>query len=98
MKIAAFEPFYSGSHQHWLDGLVHSSNHDFALFTLPGRFWKWRMHGAAVTLAEQFLASDIVPDLLLCTDMVDVSTLLSLIRHRIHDVPVVLYMHENQLT
>ena len=98
MKIAVFEPFYAGSHRQWLDGMIRFSTHEIHAFTLPGRHWKWRMHGGALTLANKFLESDFDPDLIMCTDMVDVGLLLSLIRRRARDIPVVLYMHENQLT
>ena len=56
------------------------------------------MHGGAVTLAEQFNTSDFAPDLILTTDMLDLSTFLALTRQRTAQVPAVLYMHENQLT
>ncbi|MEW5989653.1 MAG: DUF3524 domain-containing protein, partial [Chloroflexota bacterium] len=65
---------------------------------LPGRYWKWRMHGAAVTLARQFLAGDSQPDLILATDMLDLTTFLALTRRRSQGVPAALYLHENQLT
>ncbi|MDX1407932.1 MAG: DUF3524 domain-containing protein [Saprospiraceae bacterium] len=96
--IAAFEGFYGGSHRQWLDQLAQHSAHQFRLFTLPDRFWKWRMHGGAVTLADQFLRSGLRPDLILATDMIDLNVLLGLIRSRVSGVPVALYMHENQLT
>ncbi len=40
------------------------SEHQIDLLTLPARFWKWRMHGGAVTLARRFLENDQLPDLL----------------------------------
>ncbi|MDX1477819.1 MAG: DUF3524 domain-containing protein [Saprospiraceae bacterium] len=97
-RIAAFEGFYGGSHKQWLDGLVANSDHDIHTFTLSDRFWKWRMHGASVTLAREFLNSGLEPDLILATDMLDLSVLLALIRRQADRIPVVLYMHENQLT
>jgi len=56
------------------------------------------MHGGAVTLARKFSALDFKPDLILATDMLDLSTFLSLSRRKTAHIPVVLYMHENQLT
>ena len=58
------------------------------------------MHGGAVTLARQFsnsLASPNKPrpDIILATDMLDLTTFRALIGTTI---PIVLYMHENQLT
>ena len=41
---------------------------------MKGQFWKWRMHGGAVTLAKQFKNKNYKPDLILSTDMLDLST------------------------
>lgn len=56
------------------------------------------MQGAAVTLAKHFLASEVQPDVIIADDMLDLATFLALTRHRTARVPVILYMHENQLT
>lgn len=56
------------------------------------------MHGGAVTLAREFLNRNLTPDVLLVTDMLDLTTFLSLTRSRTHRLKVMLYMHENQLT
>ena len=56
------------------------------------------MHGGAVSLAQQFNNSDFTPDLILATDMLDLTTFLALTRQRTAMIPAVLYMHENQLT
>jgi len=98
MKILLIEPYYTGSHQAWADGYRRSSNHQVALLCLPGRFWKWRMHGGAVTLARRFREMDFQPDLSLTTDMLDLTTFLALTRDLTHDVPTAIYFHENQLT
>lgn len=74
------------------------SGHNIKLLTLPGRHWKWRMHGAAITLAEEFLLMDYLPDLIIATDMIDLSTFVSLARKKIRNTPIVLFFHENQLT
>jgi len=98
MDIALIEPFYSGSHQKWADGLKKYSAHDITLFTLPGRFWKWRMHGGAITLAQQFLELNHSFDLIIATDMLDLPLFNALIRKQIGDTPILLYFHENQIT
>ena len=98
MKIHLFAPFFSGSHRRWASEYAQFSQHDIRLFTLPGRHWKWRMHGAAVELAKQFLEQAETPDLLLCTDMLDLTTFLALTRSRTANISVALYFHENQLT
>lgn len=98
MKICLVEPFHSGSHAAWAEEYARYSRHDVELLTLSGRHWKWRMHGGAVTLARQFIASDYEPDLLLASDMLDLTTFLALTREKSAGLPSALYFHENQLT
>lgn len=98
LEIALIEPFFGGSHQQWATGWQQHSQHNIQLFTLPDRHWKWRMHGAAVTLARQLVSSDFHPDLIVTTDMLDVAVFTSLLRKQLPKTPVLLYMHENQLT
>ena len=106
LDILIVEPFFIGSHRAWAEGLKSTSRHNVELLTLPGQFWKWRMRGGALTLARRFneglndgtLRS---PDLILATDMLDLSTFLALTRERtsgVSAIPVALYFHENQLT
>lgn len=98
MNVLLVSPYHGGSHQAWAEGYSRYSSHRVQLLTLPARFWKWRMHGGAVTLARNFLDSAQDPDLILATDMLDVTTFLSLTRPATEHIPLVLYMHENQLT
>ncbi|GAB4145198.1 MAG: DUF3524 domain-containing protein [Candidatus Promineifilaceae bacterium] len=98
MRVLLISPYHGGSHQAWAEGYQRYSQHEVRLLTLPARFWKWRMHGGAVTLAQQFLADNWQPDLFLATDMLDLTTFLALTRERSSNVPAVLYYHENQLT
>ena len=98
MKICLIEPFHAGSHAAWAEEYARCSRHDIELLTLSGRHWKWRMHGGAVTLARQFLAGGCAPDLLLVSDMLDLTTFLALTRHKTSALPTALYCHENQLT
>lgn len=51
LDVLAIEPYYSGSHKLWLDYCRQESGHTINLLTLPGRHWKWRMHGGSITLA-----------------------------------------------
>jgi glycosyltransferase involved in cell wall biosynthesis len=98
MEILLVEPYYTGSHAAWAEGYARSSRHQVDILGLPGRFWKWRMHGGAVSLARQFLESELTPDLILATDMLDLTTFLALTRQRTAGTPTALYFHENQLT
>ena len=101
MKVLALEPWYGGSHRNFFDGLVKYSRHEFHTLTLTARFWKWRMHGGAVTLARKALKAfgdGFEPDVVFATGMVNIPAFLALVRPHLGDVPVVLYFHENQLT
>lgn len=98
MKISLLSPYHSGSHRAWGESFQKFSRHEIKLWALPGRFWKWRMHGAAISLARQFSAAAERPDAILATDMVDLTTFLALTRPATAMTPAFLYMHENQLT
>ena len=98
MKILIVEPFYTGSHKAWAEGYASSSSHEIKIISLPGRFWKWRMHGGAVTLARMYMESKLQPDLILTTDMLDLTIFLSLTRSRTANIPTAVYFHENQLS
>lgn len=98
MRITLVEPYCTGSHASWAREYASFSGHEVELLTLPGRNWKWRMHGGAVTLAARFLESGNDPDLILGTDMLDLTTFLALTRSRSSRCRSALYFHENQLT
>lgn len=101
LRVLLCEPYFAGSHRSWAEGFAAHSAHDVALVTHDGGFWKWRMQGAALTLgAEIDSLADTSgrPDVLLVSDMVHLPALLGLSRSSLAGVPVVLYMHENQLT
>lgn len=101
MRIILIEPYYAGSHRSWADGWVANSRHDIELLHHEAEFWRWRMRGSAVTLAEELVASIDAhgpPDVLVVSDMIDLPALLGFARRSLPTtVPVVLYMHENQL-
>lgn len=101
MNILALEPWYGGSHRSFLKGFVKHSAHTVHQITMTARFWKWRMHGGAVTMARKALQAwdeGFRPDVIFATDMVNLPAFLALTRPHLADVPVVLYFHENQLT
>ena len=98
MNILLLEPYDTGSHGVWLRGYQRHSAHTVRILGLAGQFWQWRMLGGAVTLAERFLALDDRPDLLVASDMLDLTTFLALTRPATASLPVAVYFHENQLT
>ena len=71
------------------------SRHRIELHTLPARFWKWRMRGAALHFVRAVAAPEDY-DLLLVTDLMGVADLKALWGARCP--PIVLYLHENQLS
>ena len=95
LNILFLEPYYGGSHRSFADGLVCNSQHTFTLETMPDRFWKWRMRGAAFHFARS-VANPENFDLVLCSDMLSVTDLKALWANRCP--PIILYMHENQLS
>lgn len=97
-NILLVEPFLGASHARWAEGLARHSQHHIQILGLPARHWKWRMHGGAVTLAKAFMDLATLPDLILATDMLDLTSFLSLTRRRSSHIPVAIYFHENQLT
>jgi len=97
MNLWLVEPYYTGSHQAWADGYRAHSRHEVRLLTLPGRFWKWRMQGGAMTLALKACDPGQQPDLILASDMLNVPIFLTFAGD-LSNVPVALYFHENQLT
>jgi len=98
MKIAILDPFHSGSHRAWSTGLARHSDHEIRIFSLPGRHWKWRMHGAALSLAKAWTNSGFAADMILTTDMMALDTFAAVCRHSLKHVNLAIYFHENQLT
>jgi glycosyltransferase involved in cell wall biosynthesis len=98
VKILIIEPYLAGSHEAWAEEYAECSGHDVSVLGLPGRHWKWRMHGGAVTLARLFLEASYEPDLLVVTDMLDLATFLALTRHEVAGTRTAVYFHENQIS
>jgi glycosyltransferase involved in cell wall biosynthesis len=95
MKFLFLEPFYGGSHRDFADGLIKHSHHHIDLVTLPARFWKWRMRGAALYLAGKLPAPRNY-DGLIVTDLMSLADLKALWQDACP--PTMVYFHENQLT
>ena len=95
MRFLFLESFYGGSHRDFADGLVRFSRYRIDLFTLPARFWKWRMRGAALHFAHE-IDDPTVYDGLIVTDLISLSDLKSL--WGAECPPALVYFHENQLS
>ncbi|MDH3838383.1 MAG: DUF3524 domain-containing protein [Desulfobacteraceae bacterium] len=95
MKFLFLEPFFGGSHKDFARGLVSHSKYKIDLVTLPARFWKWRMRGAALYFVKK------IPPLksydgLITTDLMSLSDFKALCGP--FCPPSMVYFHENQLT
>jgi hypothetical protein len=94
-RFLFLESFYGGSHREFADGWAENSRHTLELHTLPARFWKWRMRGAALHFARQIGNPGDYAGLI-TTDLMSLSDLKALWGRSCP--PALLYMHENQLT
>jgi len=95
VKVLFLESFFGGSHKDFALGFKDHSCHEITLVTLPDRFWKWRMRGAALYFADKVKnLSDY--DAVFITDMMNLADLQSLKGKKIP--PVLMYFHENQLS
>lgn len=98
-KILFIEPYDGGSHRAFREGLIQHSRHQFTCLTLPARFWKWRMRGAAAWFADIInQMEDRSSDLLMVTGYLNLADLRGMLAPPMDRIPALLYMHENQLT
>ena len=98
MNILIIDPFYEYSHRVWAEGLQKYSTHHVDILSLSPHHWKWRMTGGAVELAEKYKALDSVFNLILASDMLDLSAFLALAKVDRSRVATAIYFHENQIT
>ncbi|RUM40418.1 MAG: DUF3524 domain-containing protein, partial [Desulfocapsa sp.] len=99
--ILLLEPYYGGSHQAFLTGLMEAVDCRFTLLSLPARKWKMRMQLAAPWFAEKIIAlSDqgLAFDAVLTSTFLDVAVLRSLLYGRNIHLPLAVYFHENQFS
>jgi len=96
-SIMFLESFYGGSHQEFSDCFVRHSRHKVDVLTLPDKHWGWRMRWAARFFAEQLLKRPPC-QLILATDLINLADLSAILSRHGYHVPVLLYMHENQLS
>ena len=100
MRVAVVEPYLGGSHASWALGYQAHSRHDIVVLSHTDRFWKWRMHGAHVTLAQELeeeVRRNGPVDLVVGSSMLNAAGFLGLARRTIGNAAFVIYMHENQL-
>ena len=96
------EPYYGGSHQQFIEGLVHNIKADFTVLKLPARKWKMRMQLSAIWFAEEIEKSeDHFFDTVLCSTFVDVAVLRVMLRKVSgwnEKCRFCTYYHENQFS
>ncbi len=95
MKCLILEPFFGGSHQNFTENLIKYSGAEFTLYTLPARFWKWRMRGAALYFYKKVPNPEDY-DLLFISDLMSLSDLKALWQERCPKS--IVYFHESQLS
>ena len=97
-RILAFESFDGGSHKQFRETLTNYSAHSWQWITRPPRSWKWRMAISAIEMvAEVKKQGGPKPDCIFCTSLTDVAGLRASLPRGWRDIPLVLYMHENQV-
>ena len=95
-SIWLLSAYRSDSHASWADWLVDTfTQFDWHKLELPGRHFRWRIRGNPLSWLNQ-LPEDI-PDFILATSMVDISTIKGL-HPRLANVPCIYYFHENQFS
>ncbi len=101
MYILALEPYYGGSHKAFIDSLSKVSEKTWTILSLPAHKWKWRMRHSAITfarLAAEQLKKGQIPDMVFCSDMLNLAEFAALAPVEISRLPKIIYFHENQLT
>ena len=96
LKLLILEPYYGGSHKHFIDGYLRHTKHEVELLTMPARKWKWRMRGAAMYFANEIKNKSY--DVLFVCDFINLAELIGMLPAQKASVPKIVYFHENQLT
>ena len=100
-RVLLVEPFLAGSHEAWANGWAAHSRHTITCVGHEGRYWRWRMRGAAVSLAREVndRAEEIGPiDVVVASNMLDLAGFAGLARRVVGEARLVQYMHESQLS
>lgn len=95
MRVLFLNPFHGGSHRAFAEGWARHSRHRIDLVSLPARFWKWRMRGAALHFARKVERPQDY-EALVVTDLMSLSDLKALWGDACP--PALAYFHENQLS
>ena len=97
-NIVAFESYDGGSHRQFRESISLHSSHNWTWITRPPRSWKWRMAISAQEMVDDAIQQGAnKPDSLFCTSLTDVAALRASLPRGWRDIPIILYMHENQV-
>ncbi len=94
--ILIIDSFFTGSHKYWGSQMKNLLPFEVELLTLSGKYWKWRMEGGAIELAEKFKKLSKKPDLIIATDMVNLPLFYAYAGITKDEIPCIIYFHENQ--
>lgn len=94
-SLLAIEPYFDGSHRHFLEGLASHCCIRMDLRSLPAHSWKWRMRFAAPFFAAMLDEAERF-DAVLCSSMLDVAAFRGLAPSWTRTTRLVTYFHENQ--
>lgn len=100
LRLLVLEPYFGGSHRAVLDALLPVLGMECDVLTLPARKWKWRMRGAAITMADDVRArydAGARWDLILASTFLNLAEFTGLAGDAVAGVPTIVYFHENQL-
>ncbi len=96
-RVLYLEPFEGGSHAGFSKVLTEQVRAEWTTLTLPGRYWKWRMRGAAPYWALNEGDTLRAPyDLIFASSYLPLAELMGLVPE-LAKIPSILYFHENQL-
>ncbi|TWU62684.1 Glycosyl transferases group 1 [Crateriforma conspicua] len=100
--ILAIDPFHGGSHRVFMQQVRKHSRFDWHVMTDKPVHWKWRSSHSPVSMsnsAQAWIEKHGQPDMVFCTDMLDLAAWAGLMRHSLSAVvPIVAYFHESQFT
>ena len=95
LRFLFLEPFDGGSHGQFARGLIENCRFQVDLVSLPARFWKWRMRGAALHFARAVAEPQKYSGLIV-SGLMSLADLMALWGSRCP--PALVYFHETQLT
>lgn len=99
LKLVICDPYHRGSHKQFAETVAEMCREDgfeVELLTMRGKHWKWRMQGAAAWFNDRLVSTP--ADVILTSDMADVSRLRGLLPSPLRNTRIIQYFHENQLT